>query len=143
MSNIDLFSNASPQAPKEPKRRSKKKSLGKTLVVLLAIVAVIALVTPQIVARLSGAPDFPGPGSGSVQVQIEPGETLAQIGNSLKALSVVASVDGFIAAEIITIAGAAGIGKSSMLVPLAAIAAHICDPDEELKPNKTIKYGKW
>ena len=98
MSNIDLFSNASPQAPKEPKRRSKKKSLGKTLVVLLAIVAVIALVTPQIVARLSGAPDFPGPGSGSVQVQIEPGETLAQIGNSLKALSVVASVDGFIAA---------------------------------------------
>jgi UPF0755 protein len=33
-----------------------------------------------------------------VQVQIESGETLAQIGNSLKDLGVVASVDGFIAA---------------------------------------------
>jgi UPF0755 protein len=61
-------------------------------------VAVIGLVTPQVISRLSGAPDFPGPGSGSVQVQIEAGETLAQIGNNLKALGVVASVDGFIEA---------------------------------------------
>ena len=60
--------------------------------------ALIGLVTPQVISRLSGAPDFPGPGSGSVQVQIEAGETLAQIGNNLKALGVVASVDGFIEA---------------------------------------------
>ena len=65
---------------------------------MLAVIAVIGLVTPQVVSRLSGAPDFPGPGSGSVQVQIASGETLAQIGNSLKSLGVVASVDGFIAA---------------------------------------------
>jgi UPF0755 protein len=76
----------------------KKKSFGKTLIILLAVIAVIGLITPQIISRLSGAPDFPGPGSGSVQVQIESGETLAQIGNSLKDLGVVASVDGFIAA---------------------------------------------
>jgi UPF0755 protein len=98
MSNIDLFSNSSPPAPKSPGHRSKKKSFGKSLAILLAIVVAIALVTPQIVSRLSGSPDFPGPGSGSMQVQIEPGETLAQIGNSLKGLGVVASVDGFIAA---------------------------------------------
>jgi UPF0755 protein len=97
MSNIDLFSN-SPQPQKPPSHRAKKSSAGKTLIVLLAIIAVIGLVTPQIISRLSGAPDFPGPGSGSAQVQIEPGETLAQIGNSLKDLGVVASVDGFIAA---------------------------------------------
>jgi cell division protein YceG involved in septum cleavage len=65
----------------------KKKSFGKTLVILLAVIAVIGLITPQVISRLSGAPDFPGPGSGSVQVQIEPGETLAQIGNSLKDLA--------------------------------------------------------
>ena len=97
MSNIDLFSDSS-QPQKAPSHRSKKKSLGKTLVVLLAFIVAIGLVTPQIISRLSGAPDFPGPGSGSVQVQIDPGETLAQIGNSLKDLGVVASVDGFIAA---------------------------------------------
>jgi UPF0755 protein len=98
MSNIDLFSNSSTQNPNEPGHKSKKKSLGKTFAIILAVVAVIGLVTPQLISRLSGAPDFPGPGSGSVQVLIEPGETLAQIGNNLKALGVVASVDGFIAA---------------------------------------------
>lgn len=97
MSNIDLFSNASP-SQQTPSHESKKKSLGKTLVILLAVIAVIGLVTPQVISRLSGVPDFPGPGSGSVQVEIQSGETLAQIGNSLKDLGVVASVDGFIAA---------------------------------------------
>lgn len=97
MSNIDLFSNASPPQNRQ-KHRSKKKSIGKTIIGLLGIIIVIGIATPQIISRLSGAPDFPGPGSGAVQVQIEPGETLAQIGNSLKDLGVVASVDGFIAA---------------------------------------------
>ena len=93
MSNLDLFTNEPNSSPKPSGHNSKKKSLGKTLVVVLAVVAVIGLVTPQLISRLSGAPDFPGPGSGSVQVQIETGETLAQIGNNLKALGVVASVD--------------------------------------------------
>lgn len=44
-------------------------------------------------------------------------------------------IDGFLSAEIFTIAGEAGIGKSSILVPLAAIAAHICDESEPLKPK--------
>lgn len=44
-------------------------------------------------------------------------------------------IDGFLATEIITIAGAPGIGKSSMLVPLAAMAAHLCDPNDPLKPK--------
>jgi UPF0755 protein len=98
LSNLDLFTNDPNSFPKSSGHKSKKKSLGKTLVVVLAVVAVIGLVTPQVISRLSGAPDFPGPGSGSVQVQIETGETLAQIGNNLKALGVVASVDGFIEA---------------------------------------------
>jgi UPF0755 protein len=98
MSNIDLFSNQSNPAPKPTRRRAKKNSLGKSLLVFLAFVVAVGLITPQVISRLSGAPDFPGPGSGSVQVQIEPGETLAQIGNSLKDLGVVASVDGFIEA---------------------------------------------
>jgi UPF0755 protein len=98
MSNVDLFSNSSQPQQKPPGRRSKKKSFGKTLVIFIAVIAAIGLVAPQVASRLSGAPDFPGPGSGSVQVQIESGETLAQIGNSLKDLGVVASVDGFIAA---------------------------------------------
>lgn len=96
--NLDLFNNASSPEPKKSEHRSKKKSLGKTLIILVAIVATLGFVAPKVLALFSGAPDFPGPGSGSAQVQIAPGETLAQIGNSLKSLGVVASVDGFISA---------------------------------------------
>ena len=98
MSNLDLFDNSSTPAPHTPDQRSKTKSVGKTVIALVVLVAIFGLLGPRLVALVSGAPDFPGPGSGSVQVQIEPGETLAQIGNSLKSLGVVASVDGFIAA---------------------------------------------
>ena len=98
MSNLDLFTNDPNTSPQPSGHKSKKKSISKTLVPLLAIIAVIGLLTPQVISRVSGAPDYPGPGSGSIQVQIEPGETLAQIGNNLKAIGVVKSVDGFIAA---------------------------------------------
>ena len=98
MSNLDLFSNASTPEPKAPNHRSGKTSIGKTILAVIVVVAIAALLVPKVISRLSGAPDFPGPGSGSVQVQIEPGETLAQIGNKLKDLGVVQSVDGFIAA---------------------------------------------
>lgn len=98
MSGIDLFSGASSPAPKEPRARSKKKSLGKTVIVTALIVMTAGFLAPKIIEQFSGAPDFPGPGSGSVQLLIEQGDTLAQIGNSLKSLGVVASVDGFISA---------------------------------------------
>ena len=44
-------------------------------------------------------------------------------------------IDGFITAEIFTIAGEAGVGKSSVLVTLCAIASHICRHDHALKPK--------
>lgn len=94
MSNIDLFTNS----PVPPGHRSKKSNLGKTLIIVVSLIAVVGLLTPNILSRISGPPDFSGPGSGSVQVQIEPGQTLAQIGNNLKTLGVVESVDGFVAA---------------------------------------------
>jgi UPF0755 protein len=62
------------------------------------VIVALGLLAPRAISIFSSAPDFPGPGSGSVQLQIEPGASLAKIGNDLKALGVVASVDGFIAA---------------------------------------------
>jgi UPF0755 protein len=81
------------QAP----RRTKKTGF-RNFLVLVGIIVAIGLVAPRAVSMFSSAPDFPGPGTGSVQIQIEPGATLAKIGNDLKALGVVASVDGFIGA---------------------------------------------
>ncbi len=98
MNNIDLFSNSSSPTPEPSGRRSQKKPFAKSLLILIATVAIVGLLGSKVITQLSGPPDFPGPGNGSVQVQIAPGETLAQIGNILKALGVVKSVDGFIAA---------------------------------------------
>jgi hypothetical protein len=44
-------------------------------------------------------------------------------------------IDGFITAEIFTIAGEAGVGKSSVLVTLCAIASHICNHNHPLRPK--------
>lgn len=98
MSNESQSSGAPRRKSRMPKNRRSANSGKKTLIFLIAAIAVLALFVPKVIAVFSGPPDFSGPGHGSVQVQIEQGETLAQIGNNLKALGVVASVDGFIAA---------------------------------------------
>jgi hypothetical protein len=98
MSNVDLFSNSSSPKPNPSGHRPSKKSFGKKLLILIAAVAIVGLLASKVISQFSGSPDFPGPGNGSIQVQIEPGQNLAQIGNNLKALGIVESVDGFIAA---------------------------------------------
>lgn len=90
----DLFSASSPK----PKPKKKAKSGLGIVVVLVVAIALIALALPfakQISNRLSGPEDFPGPGAGTVSFVISEGETLAKIGNNLKAAGVVASVDAF------------------------------------------------
>jgi UPF0755 protein len=80
------------------RRRTKKKTFSKALVATLVVIAIAAVFLPKVVSFVSGPPDFPGPGNGSVQVQISPGQNLSAIGNTLKALGVVKSVDSFTAA---------------------------------------------
>lgn len=104
MSNLDIFGGNSPR-PQEPgndagkRRNNKPKSKVMPLVVLLLVVLGLGgVVGPKVLSALSGAPDFAGPGSGSVQIEITDGQTIAQIGNTLKAKGVVKSVDSFTAA---------------------------------------------
>ena len=100
MSNLDLVSDK-PSSPSNDTHKAKAKSKSSKFRILIALVGVIValgLLAPRAISMFSSAPDFPGPGSGAVQLQIEPGATLAKIGNDLKELGVVASVDGFISA---------------------------------------------
>lgn len=100
MSNLDLDSDKSSLASRKLRRTSEKsrKLRYRSLIIGFGLILAIGLLSPRAISMFSSAPDFPGPGSGSVQLQIESGATLAKIGNDLKALGVVASVDGFIAA---------------------------------------------
>ena len=44
-------------------------------------------------------------------------------------------IDGFMSNKVTIIAGPPGVGKTSILVPLACHAAHLCDERSELKPT--------
>lgn len=43
-------------------------------------------------------------------------------------------LDGLIQSGVVLIAGSAGAGKTTQLVPIATRVAHLCDPDDSLKP---------
>ena len=43
-------------------------------------------------------------------------------------------IDGFIAEGIFVLSGQSGIGKTTLLLPLAALAAHLCSDNHKLKP---------
>ena len=69
---------------------------------LMLLVGVATLIGGSLVLYqrfLAGPPDFSGPGQGSINVTVTTGESLATIGNALKAAGVVKSVDAFIAAS--------------------------------------------
>jgi UPF0755 protein len=108
MSNLDILGQPGPGGNRRSDRRdvrrggrraTKKRSAVRTIFVLLLAVLTLAggtaVVLPKVLSHFSGPADFAGPGSGSVQIEITSGQTLAQIGNTLKSQGVVASVDGF------------------------------------------------
>jgi len=99
VSNLEIFGDASSnqksgshQAPREPRRG---RSFLIALLVIAVIVSSVALAIPRALKHFQGPADFAGPGTTAVVFEITEGQTLAEIGNSLKAKSIVASVDAF------------------------------------------------
>jgi UPF0755 protein len=73
-------------------------SLGVLGAVLYGVYTVVRWGADQVASvDIGGAEDFTGPGSGSVEVVVQPGQTSADIGRTLKDAGVVASVDAFFA----------------------------------------------
>jgi len=82
----------------------------RTIAVLVITLVVCAIGKGFYQQYVAGPPDFPGPGQGSVSLKVTTGESLAQMGNALKAAGVVKSVDSFIAASNVN-------SKSSSIQP--------------------------
>lgn len=99
MSNLDIFGEQ-PQSPghRNPKPEKQKNKILPLVALLVVVLGLGGVVAPKVLNAFGGAPDFPGPGTGQVQIEIESGQTIAQIGNTLKAQGVVKSVDSFTAA---------------------------------------------
>lgn len=81
------------------RRRRSGARWGAVLFVLL-LVGVLALgavwAGGNVLARFQGAPDYAGPGSGEVVVQVEPGDTAEQVATKLRDAGVTASRSAFL-----------------------------------------------
>lgn len=92
-------------APAGGRRRAKGRGLRSCLVLIVVFALLMAGLyygltrgVSAIQDQFSDAADYPGPGAGEVTVQVAEGESVAEIGRTLKSADVVASVDAFIAA---------------------------------------------
>ncbi|MFC7502453.1 endolytic transglycosylase MltG [Nocardioides sp. GCM10030258] len=83
----------------ERKRRSGSGCLP-ILLVMVLFCAVIAWFARGAIGDVkdmfAGPEDYPGPGTGEVEVVIDPGQSIRSMGNELKELDVVASSDAFV-----------------------------------------------
>lgn len=83
-------------------RRGRKRRSGCLPVLLIGVLLVGVLAwfargaVSDIRDALAGPDDYPGPGTGSVSVTIDPGQSIASMGEELESLDVVASADAFV-----------------------------------------------
>lgn len=89
-------------APDERRHRRRRRTTVLSFVVMVvlfgALVVAGLVVGPRVVEAVRGtpAPDFPGPGSGSVTVEVSEGDTGRDIAATLVAAGVVASEEAFV-----------------------------------------------
>lgn len=132
-----------------PQRRPKR--LGGCLPVLVVLAVLGSLIWfggrwafDEVSARLAGAPDYPGPGSGQVLYEVPEGATSAEIGRGLRDEGVVASVDAFTAAALEDEASRniqVGFYELQREMTAADALAVLVEPDNLIRSLVTVPEG--
>ncbi|MGH8970869.1 MAG: endolytic transglycosylase MltG, partial [Actinomycetes bacterium] len=139
------------------RRRRRKKDRKSGLAVFLSTLLVLSLLAGagllvfgvgsklKDVFDAGPAADYPGPGTGDVQVEVKPGQTLAAVGRTLKKEDVVASVEAFL-----EVANADPEASSSLQpgfyhlkrkMPAADALAALLDPASRVTSRVTLPEG--
>jgi UPF0755 protein len=131
-----------------PKRRTGRR-MG-CLFVALAVVAVAAFaaytVLRPVVDGFFESKDYPGPGSGEVQIVVNEGDTGSTIGRTLEKADVVKTVGAYLdAAAADSRAAAIQPGTYTMKKQMSAAGALaiLLDPKNRSVPRVTVREGLW
>lgn len=145
MSNVGLQMRPKKEAPRGPVRRSK------SLVAVLLSLSVVGVIGYVLYLGLSqfdgfstGAKDFVGEGTGQVEITVKPGQTLAQIGQTMKAAGVVASVEAWLdEAKTEPKTKSIGPGSYAMAEKMSAAAAvaRMVDPKSRITNKLLLREG--
>ncbi|HEY7718262.1 MAG TPA: endolytic transglycosylase MltG [Pedococcus sp.] len=134
-------------ARRRPRRRGRRLLV---LVLALGLVcgAVYAAwgVLSPVVADLTASNDYPGPGSGEVQVTVQEGDTGRAIGTTLEKAGVVKTSKAFVeAVDADTRAAAIQPGTYTLRKEMAArdALAVLVNPGNRTVPRVTIREGLW
>lgn len=121
MSQLDAFLTED-DLPPSPNRNSRVRIVVTLLV--LAIIAVVVWTGFVFVRDLVRVDDYPGPGTGEVQVVVERGDSLTAIARTLVAAGVVQSTDAFLnAAEAESRSASIGPGRYVLRSQMSGVGA--------------------
>ncbi len=133
--------------PRRPRRHRRWIALLVGLVVVAAGGALAFTVVQPVVASLTEPNDFPGPGTGEVEVVVESGDSGRAIAEALADAGVVKTTDAFIGAVNDDPSSAAGIqpGAYTLRRHMSAggALAILADPDNASLPRVTVPEGLW
>jgi UPF0755 protein len=144
MSNLGLDMSPESAAPQGPRHRGLS-----WVAVLLSFLVLVGIglavrMAVELIPEFGGPPDYTGEGSDPVVSVVEQGNTLAEIGQTLKADGVVASVDAWLAAakkEPLTAKIAPG--SYDMLTEMSAesAVARMVDPQTRITDDLLLREG--
>lgn len=144
MSNLGLQMSPESHVPEGPRHR------GRSWLAILVSLCVLGLVAFGVktvidnVPTFGGPPDYVGEGTEPVQVRVEQGQTLSEIGQTLKAAGVVASVDAWLdACKRESRASTIGPGLYNMRLEMSAEAAleRMLDPATRVVNQLLLREG--
>ncbi len=145
MSNLGLQTMPEQRPPEGARHRGRSwVAVLLSLGVLVLIGFGVKLAIDRIPAFGPGPADYAGEGTGSVQVVVEQGQTLAEIGRTLKAQDVVASVDAWLeATKAEPDAEKIGPGTYDMAEQMSAqdAVARMIDPDARITDRLLLREG--
>ncbi len=145
MSNVGLDMTPGSSAPKPPRKRGSSWFAVLFSVLVVAGIAVGVKVVLDNLPSLGGAQDYHGDGTEpTVVASVAKGATLAEIGQTLKAQDVVASVDAWLdATKREPKSSSIGPGQYEMLSQMSADAAvaRMLDPSSRITDQLLLREG--